>query len=245
VVWLAVLSFDGVYRMVKTQVVILAGGKGTRLRPLTYDIPKPMVPVRGKPFLEHLILFLKKQGFKNFLLLVSYLGDQIEKHFGDGKTYGVKIDYVYEKEPLGTGGALKNAQEKLKDEFILFNGDTLMPIDNEMFIREFHKTYVSAMVAAYENHDHVANNNLRLTGDNFVAEYDKKNHDNKTHVDAGVMILRKEILQYIPLDAVCSLEEEIYPKLIAQKAFKAMPTGVRFYDMGSFPGLEKIKDVLK
>jgi NDP-sugar pyrophosphorylase family protein len=226
------------------QAVILAGGMGTRLRPLTYDIPKPMVPVKGKPFLEHLLVFIKSQGFTKVLLLVSYLGRQIEDHFKDGKALGFKIEYSYEPTPMGTGGALKNAEDKLKDEFILFNGDTLMPIDNDMFIREFHKTYVTAMVAAYENHDRSVNNNLKLRADNFVAEYDKKNSDGKTHIDAGVIILRKDILNEIPMNTVCSLEEEVYPKLIAQKAFKALPTGVRFYDMGSFPGLEKIKEVL-
>ncbi len=227
------------------QAVILAGGKGTRLRPLTYDVPKPMAQVCGKPFLEHLILFLKKQGFKDFLLLVSYLGEQIEAHFKDGKAYGVKIEYAYEKEPLGTGGALKNAQAKIKKEFILFNGDTLMPIDNKKVIAKFKRAGAAAMVVAYDNREPIANANLAVGRAGRVVDYSKKNTKGKTHIDAGVAIFKKTVLDYIPAGAICSLEEEVYPRLIAAQALHAFATRVKFYDMGSFPGLEKIKEVLR
>src|SRR3989338_4163835 len=111
------------------QAVVLCGGLGTRLRPLTEKVPKPMVELNGKPFLEHLVLFLKKQGFSEFLFLSSYHHEKIESHFGNGKKFGVNIAYSVEEKLLGTGGALLNAEQKLGEEFLLVNGDTFLPIN--------------------------------------------------------------------------------------------------------------------
>jgi len=113
------------------QVVILAGGKGTRLRPITYQVPKPMVPIHGKPFLQYQLELIKSLGINEVLLLVGYLGKQIEEYFGGGPKFGLNIEYSYENNPLGTGGALKNAEEKLAEKFLLLNGDTFLPMDYE------------------------------------------------------------------------------------------------------------------
>ena len=102
----------------RPQVVILAGGLGTRLRPITEKTPKPLVPVADQPFLHWQLSDVAQQGFDRVLLLVSYLGEQVQQTLGDGSTWGLKLSYAFEKTPLGTGGALVNAYDQLDDEFI-------------------------------------------------------------------------------------------------------------------------------
>src|SRR5579884_979643 len=117
------------------QAVILAGGLGTRMRPHTETIPKAMLLVRGRPFIEHQIELLSVAGFRRFLLLVGWLGEQIEEQLGDGARFGVEIRYSYEPTPLGTGGALRNAADMLEPQFLLVNGDTLLAIDYPGLVR--------------------------------------------------------------------------------------------------------------
>src|SRR5579863_2096343 len=111
------------------QAVILAGGLGTRLRPITERIPKPMVEVGGRPFLEYIIQHLQKYDFRKVLVLLSYLGEHIQEHFGDGSRFGVDIEYSWEPSPLGTAGAIRNAKDLLDAEFLVIYGDSLLPID--------------------------------------------------------------------------------------------------------------------
>lgn len=121
------------------KVVILAGGKGTRLRPYTYLMPKPMLPVNQKPMLEHIIESLSEQGFKDIYITVGYLGYQIKNYFGDGSRWGVNITYSEEDKPLGNAGSLTLIKDKLKDEtFLVIAGDNLSNINYNRFL-DFHK----------------------------------------------------------------------------------------------------------
>src|SRR3989338_1997571 len=119
------------------QTVILAGGRGTRLSPITNMIPKPMVTVKDKPFLEYLLLMLKRNSLEKILLCVGYLGEKIEVYFGDGRRLGMEIKYSYEKEPLGTAGGLKLAENLLEEEFLVLYGDSYLDIDYSAFIYFF------------------------------------------------------------------------------------------------------------
>lgn len=110
------------------QTVILAGGRGSRLVPLTDDIPKPMILIKDRPFLEYMILMLKRNFLKKILLCVGYLGHKIEDYFKDGHRWGVQIRYFYEKELLGTGGALKLASDLIEEKFLLLYGDSYLDI---------------------------------------------------------------------------------------------------------------------
>lgn len=227
------------------QTVILAGGKGTRLRPLTYQAPKSMVPINGKPFLEYQLELVKSFGLTEVLILAGYLGNQVEKYFGDGSLFGLSIKYSYEMKLLGTGGALRNAKDILLKEFLLLNGDTFLPIDYGELIRYFHKNNKTGVITAYNNCDKIALNNIAIGEANFVIDYDKKDPLAKTHVDAGAIILKKDVLGIIPESRVCSLEEEVFPRLIQMKQLLAFPTSQRFYDIGSPEGLKVIKEVLR
>ena len=230
------------------QAVILAGGLGTRMRPMTETIPKPMIPVAGKPFLQHQLELLAAHGLSRILLLLAYLGQQIERQFGDGASLGCKLSYSYEPSPLGTGGALKNAETKLEDEFALLNGDTYLAVDYAALFQAFRKSRSDALIVAYRKSSRAtanspANNvpnNLAVAADGRVAAYRKHNPEELTHVDAGVIVLRKRILGKIPPARFCSLEEDIFPQLIADGQMSAWVTSEPFYDMGSPAGLEAL-----
>lgn len=227
------------------QAAILAGGRGTRLLPITDKIPKPMVFIHGKPFLLHQIEYIKSFGINRILLLVGYLDKQIKDYFGDGLAFDLKIEYSCEKKPMGTGGALKNAEDKLEKEFMVFNGDTFLPIDYSELVGYFRSSNKTGAIAAYCNTDYMASNNIALGELNMVIAYDKKDSKGMTHVDAGVMVFKKDVLDFIPAGQVFSLEEEVFLKLIEDKELVAFPTSRRFCDMGSFEGLEAMERILR
>lgn len=240
-------------RAAAMQAVILAGGLGTRMRPITEKIPKPMIPAAGKPFLQHQVELLSHSGISDVLLLVSYLGEQIETYFGNGEQLGSRISYSYEPSPLGTGGALSRATAKLHDSFVLLNGDTYLDIDYQMLLSKFAELDCLALIVAYgkpSNGEHkvpadFVQNNLGVQNSGCVIAYRKKDPDGLTHIDAGVVVLSKKILQWLPKEGRCSLEEEIYPRLIAHGQMQAWVTTEPFYDMGSPEGLAALEEKLR
>jgi NDP-sugar pyrophosphorylase family protein len=235
------------------QAVILAGGLGTRMRPITETIPKPMITVAGKPFLQHQLELLSGAGIVRALLLVAYLGEQIQEYFGDGTKFGCKVSYSFEASPLGTGGALKNAEEQLQDRFVLVNGDTYLAIDYRALVKQFAKTNCSALIVAYKRPTTISKeiptsilpNNLGVNSHGLVTAYRKRNPEGLSHIDAGVIVLKKEILAGLRAGQKCSLEEEIYPSLIARGEMRAWVTHEPFYDMGSPSGLAALEEKLK
>lgn len=231
------------------QAVILAGGLGTRMRPITETIPKPMIPVLGRPFLEQQLELLASFGFRRTLLLVAYLGEKIEQYFGDGSARGWELSYSYEPLQLGTGGALKNAETKLDDEFVLLNGDTFLMIDYDAARHAFREASADAFVVAYKKSGSAVANtlanrvpsNLAVAPDGRVTAYRKHDPQGLTHVDAGVLFLRKKVLGEIPPARACSLEQEIFPRLIEEGRMQAWITSEPFYDMGSPEGLQALE----
>jgi NDP-sugar pyrophosphorylase family protein len=229
------------------QAVILAGGLGTRMLPITTSIPKPMIPVNGKPFLHYQLELLARYGLRRVLLLVAYLGEQIEAYFGKGAAPGMELAYSYEPEPLGTGGALKNAAAQLDNQFVVLNGDTYLPIDYCALLQSFREKNNSAMIVAYRpateaSADLVSRlpKNLAVSVEGRVTAYRKREPEGLTHIDAGVLVLRKDVLDAIAPQRKCSLEEEIFPQLIAQHRMEAWTTTEAFYDMGTPAGLEAL-----
>jgi len=235
------------------QAVILAGGLGTRMRPITETIPKPMITVAGKPFLQHQLELLSGAGIERALLLVAYLGQQIREYFADGAKFGCHIAYSFEPSPLGTGGALKNAEAQLRDRFVLVNGDTYLAINYRALVSEFALANCSALIVAYKKPAEVSQdspasilpNNLGVNLYGLVTAYRKRNPEGLSHIDAGVIVLKKEILAGLRAGQQCSLEEEIYPSLIARGEMRAWVTREPFYDMGSPTGLAALEEKLK
>jgi len=227
-----------------SQAVIICGGLGTRLRPLTYDIPKSMVPINDKPFLEHLVRYFKKQGFGRFVFCAGHLAEHIQSHFGDGSVFGVEIQYSIEDEPLGTGGALLNAIGLLDENFIVSYGDSLLPIEFAPLVDLYLKRYAEGVITVYDNHDKIARNNVRIADTGLVLEYNKENPDEFMNgVEAGLSVLDRSSLK-MAVDKKFSMEMDIFPKLINRGRLFGLPTAQRFYDIGTPEGLELGKVVL-
>ena len=178
---------------------ILAGGSGTRLRPLTYEIPKPMMPVNGRPILEHIIEQLKKADFIDIIISIGYLGSKIREYFGDGSKFGVKIRYSEETSPIGTGGAIKRNQNLFHDDFIMLNGDNLFDFDlNKIY--EFHKKDKPLATIALVSRDDVSQFGVvEMEGNKVVKFIEKPKTEQVSHlVNAGVYVLNPAFLNFIP-----------------------------------------------
>ncbi|MFC1985400.1 sugar phosphate nucleotidyltransferase [Chloroflexota bacterium] len=218
----------------KMQAVILAGGLGTRLRPLTDRVPKVMVSVGGRPFLLHLIELLKRQGVDDIILCIGYLGHYIKEFFSSGKGFGIRIRYSEEKRSLlGTAGALKQAESLLDNHFLVINGDTYLPIDYRPAEAFFLKQNIKAVMIVYDNKDDTGvKNNVELDN-SMVTRYDKESADSSLrYVETGALIIKREALALIQGEHPISLETGLYPSLIRQKELIAYVTQQRFYDMG-------------
>ncbi len=218
------------------QAVILAGGLGTRLGELTRDTPKVMLPFNGKPFLYYIISLLEKQGIKDIVLCIGYLGEQVKDFFGDGKKLGVNIKYSVEsRQLLGTGGALRQARPLLDEYFLVLNGDTYLPVDYPEVEKEYRRLGRKAMMVVYNNEANTGvKNNVALGGDQVVVSYDKKGTSpDLKYAEAGAVILQKEALDFIPEGEKISFEDGIYQRLITRGEMAACITSQRFYDIGT------------
>jgi len=190
-------------------MVIMAGGIGKRLLPHTENCPKPMLEVSGKPILEHIIERAKSEGFINFIISINYLGEMIENYFGNGEKLGVNIDYIREKKPLGTAGALSLLNLKTEEPFIVSNGDVITDIRYGELL-DFHiknKSTATMAVNLYEwqnPYGVVGLNGIEITG------FDEK-PINRTHINAGVYALSKNALTFFKKDSPCDM-----PKLFEQ-----------------------------
>lgn len=223
------------------QMVILAGGLATRLRPITKELPKSLIQILGKPFLEYQLDFLNRGGIKDVVLCVGYLGDKIEKHFGNGSKFGVNIRYSYEdKNLLGTAGALKNAEQMLEDPFFLMYGDSYLFLDFETIITHLRKFDKLGLMVVYKNYDRYDRSNVVVQG-NLVSQYSKKGKaDGMVWIDYGASILRRKALEPVPQNQAYSLEE-LFPQLIEHKQLLAFEVNRRFYHIGYPEGLEEFK----
>jgi NDP-sugar pyrophosphorylase family protein len=214
------------------KAIILAGGEGKRLRSVINDIPKPMAPVKGIPFLEYLVLQLKKQNIKDIIFSTGYKGSIIKSYFQDGDNWDINIEYSEEDKPLGTGGALRNAGELIDDEqFIVMNGDSFFDIEFKQLI-SFHeeKQAVATISLAYaetlERYGHV-----EIGNDGEITKFiEKGNSVSAGHVNGGIYILNSELINKIPLGQV-SLETEVLPNLINRGLF-GMKFKSFFIDIG-------------
>jgi NDP-sugar pyrophosphorylase family protein len=226
------------------QVAILAGGLATRLRPLTETIPKSMVMVQGRPFLEYQLEFLKKGGITDVLLCVGFLGEQIESHFGDGSRFGVTITYSKEEGGLlGTAGALRNAFDQLDDVFYVMYGDSYLFLDFGEIWRFFHRFNKSGLMVVYKNENKYDTSNVSISGD-FVQKYSKTEQTpDMTYIDYGVSLLRKIVIESIPFNEYYALET-VFSSLIARKELLSFPVQTRFYEIGSKEGLREFQDYI-
>jgi mannose-1-phosphate guanylyltransferase len=199
--------------------ILLVGGRGTRLQPLTNGAPKPMLPIAGLPVTEHQILAAKAAGIHTIVLATSYLAEVFTPYFGDGSKWGLKILYAVEKEPLGTGGAIRNAAQLLKGDepIVIFNGDVLSKhsITKQL---AFHAEKGAAVTLHLINvTDARAFGCVPIDGNGRVSAFLEKMENPVTNlINAGCYIFAPSVVAQIPPDQVVSIEREIFPQLVAQ-----------------------------
>lgn len=230
------------------QALILAGGLGIRLRSITSTMPKPMVPILGKPFLEYQLELLKNSGITDVVLSVGYLGHKIADYFGDGSRIGLRITYSLEQAPMGTGGGVKLASHLLSGEFFVVYGDSYLPVDFRKVKNCFMASGRIALVVAYDNSSGDANVpcNISVNGNSLVTGYEKDStNSNLTLVEAGVLVFKKRLLDLIPEGRPVSLENEVFPVLIARKELVCFVTSQRFYDIGLPDRLREFGELFK
>lgn len=227
------------------QAVILAGGMGTRLRPLTDKVPKTMVMVLGKPFLERQIELMKAGGIEEFVLCVGYRAEQVREHFGDGSGLGVGVTYSYDgPRLLGAAGALKKAEGMFRDRFFVTYGDAYLRIDYRAMMKAFVASGKLGMMAVYHNMNRHGHSDLEVE-DGAVVRYDKKAAGRGLEwINFGVSALRREALERVP-EGVEFGEEEFYGDLIKRDELAAFPVRHRFYEIGNPTSLNEFERFLR
>lgn len=202
---------------VDVDAVVLVGGKGTRLRPLTLSAPKPMLPTAGLPFLTHLLSRIADQGIEHVVLSTSFKASLFETEFGDGSKLGLEIDYVVEDTPLGTGGAIANAVDALRhDTAIVFNGDVLSGGDIGKMLACHRATDADVTLQLTRVSDPRAFGCVPTDGDGVVTAFLEKTQDPPTdQINAGCDVFSKDVIASLPRDRESSVEREIFPALLA------------------------------
>ncbi len=218
------------------QALILAGGEGTRLRPLTSSMPKPVVPLAGRPFIQYMIEWLRGHGVDEAILSCGFMADGVRAVLGDGEGLGLRLRYVEEPTPLGTGGALKLAEDLLEDRFLMLNGDQLTDIDLTAQLRQHERTGARATIALMAVEDPSTYGLVRQRGDLSVSGFlEKPNADeiDSNLVNAGVYVLDRSVLgEMAPAGSRISIERDVFPQLVDQGLFGYEASGY-WMDIGT------------
>lgn len=202
------------------RVVIIAGGKGTRIASVADEIPKAMIPVNGKPVIEYQVELAKRYGLTNFIFIIGHLGEQIENYFSDGKKWDVSITYFKETQPLGTAGALAYLKDELKEDFFVFYGDTVMDINLDKMI-QFHSMKGADATLLVHPNDHPFDSDIVEIDDNgSVLKVHNKPHPeefiSKNLVNAALFIFSPKVLSFIQKGVKSHIEKNLLPQCIEQ-----------------------------
>lgn len=219
------------------KVVIMAGGKGTRMLSIASDIPKPMIPIEGRPVLEHEIECLCEQGFTDILITVGHLGNVIMDYFGDGLKFGVHITYYFEKEPLGNAGALFQVKDQLTDDFLLLNADAMFDIDFNRFV-QYHKTHDAVATLFTHPNCHPYDSGVIIADEHmavrkWLAKEDERPEYFKNRVNAGLHVLNKRILEQTVEGGKIDLDRQLLKPLAGTGQMYCYDSPEYVKDMGT------------
>jgi len=230
--------------MVDFPVAILAGGLATRLRPITEKIPKSLVAVAGRSFLAHQIELLRDQGLRHLVLCVSYLGEMIQREFGDGSKWGVRLEYSFDGEQLlGTGGALRNALPLLGKRFFVLYGDSYLPIEFKPVAEFFQKSSKRGLMTVFKNDGLYDSSNVWFA-DGAIKIYDKQRRlPEMQHIDFGLSMFSAAAFDETPDGKKFDLVE-LMLRLLAQNQLAGYEVKQRFYEIGSPAGLAELEEFL-
>lgn len=216
------------------QAVILAGGMGTRLSSVVSDRPKPMALVEKKPFLEYTIKLLKENGIREIIMAVGYMGGMIEEYFKDGSAWNLKITYSYEKDQLGTAGAIKNAEKYMtEDEFWILNGDTYFQLDYQGHYQFFVKSKSEFFMVLRQVEDMSRYGSVIFDQTGRIKAFEeKKASHGPGYINGGVYLMRRELLNVIPSGVAYSLENDFLPTILKGQNIFGQPDAGYFIDIG-------------
>lgn len=216
------------------QAVILAGGRGVRMRPITDTIPKAMIAFEGKPFIVHVIEMLRDQGFSKVLLLTGYLSSVFEEYLGDGSKWGVNVEYCVTGPDDLTCHRVRTARSLLDDCFLLLYCDNYWPMQMDRMWPRFVAADVPAMVTVYRNTDKYTRDSVRVGADGFIEVYDRsRTEPGLSGVEIGYALLRRSVCDLLPADGDALFEEAVYPQLTRRHELMAFETDHRYYSVGS------------
>jgi len=230
-------------------VALLAGGLATRLRPITQTIPKALVDVAGRPFIDHQLELLQRHGIRHMVFCLGYLGEQVAEHVGDGSRFGMRVEHSYDGPTLqGTGGALRRALPLLGDTFWVMYGDSYMDIAYRDVLASFAAAgeadeRVEGLMTVLHNGDRWDKSNV-VFRDGCLQCYDKRSKSPEmAYIDYGVSILRRNAVERIRLDQPFDLAE-LYHNLVAERRMIGFEVHERFYEIGTPESLQEASDYL-
>lgn len=218
------------------KVVIMAGGRGTRIAEVNSEVPKPMIPIMDKPILEYEIECVKKQGFKDIILVIGYLGQVVQKYFGDGEKFGVHIEYVVEENPLGTAGALYLLKDKIQDDFLLLNGDIIFDVDFHRFYEAHKKQGGIATILTHPN-NHPYDSGIIVADEagkvlNWLHKEDERLwYQNR--VNAGLHMLSPKVFERFTELKKVDLDRDVLKPLITEGELYVYDSPEYIKDMGT------------
>jgi len=218
------------------QAVILVGGEGTRLRPLTSTVPKPVVPLVDRPFIGYMLEWLESHGVDDVVLSMGYLATALRNVLGDGSAYGLRIRYVEEPDPRGTAGALKFAESLLDERFLMLNGDVLTDMDLTAQLGQHERTGATATLALVPVPDPSAYGLVRTEPDGAVRGFVEKPSPDQVDtnlISAGAYVLERSVLDLIPPDAAVSIEREVWPRLVGDGLYGFAQETAYWLDIGT------------
>jgi dTDP-glucose pyrophosphorylase len=224
-------------------MIIMAGGQGTRLRPYTEDCPKPLLTIAGKPMLEHIIQRAKQEGFRHFILAIHYLGHMIERHFGNGESLGVQIDYLRENSPLGTAGAIGLLDPRPDMPFLVTNGDVITDVRYGEVL-DFHSRHGAAATMAVRMHEWQHPYGVVQTQGVEIVGFDEKPVA-RSYINAGVYVISPSALSVITRGAYCDMP--ILFQRLREKSERtvAYPMHEPWLDVGRPADLEQVRAISK
>ena len=216
--------------------VIMAGGKGTRIREINSEVPKPMISLLGKPILQYEIETLEKQGVIDIVLVIGYLGEQIVSYFGDGSRFGVHIRYIEEKDPLGTAGSLFYLKDKVSDDFLLLNGDNIFDVDINRFFNSHKKNNCLATILTHPNNHPFDSSVIVADKKGLVTRWMTKEEPRswyRNRVNAGLHFINSKLLNEFVEPKKTDLDRDVLKPLISDKQLFVYDSPEYIKDMGT------------
>lgn len=224
------------------QAVILAGGLGTRLYPLTKTLPKALVTVQGRTLTDHVLDLLKEAGVEEVFLAVGVMREKIKAYYGDGKDAGIRIRYLDEEEPLGTGGWMHQAKDQLKGDFFVLNGDNLFDVDLKAMLA-FHKERKAlATIALTKVEDPSSFGIVEMEGERIVDFVEKPSPEDAPSdlASGGYYIFNEDIFEYRLQEQKFMLEHDLFPIIASKRRLFGFPSAAQWFDTGTFERLETV-----